>query len=82
MDVPTRQSYTMAVVDADERAASAGILSVARNAGAAMAPLFTGAILAKPAWGLPFLLAGGLKVVYDLWIFAVFRHVKPPEERS
>jgi hypothetical protein len=47
-----------------------------------MAPLFTGAILAKPAWGLPFLLAGGLKVVYDLWIFAVFRHVKPPEERS
>jgi MFS family permease len=82
MDVPTRQSYTMAVVDVDERAASAGILSVARNAGAAMAPLFTGAILAKPAWGLPFLLAGGLKVVYDLWIFAVFRHVKPPEERS
>jgi len=82
MDVPTRQSYTMAVVDADERAASAGILSVARNAGAAMAPLFTGVILAKPAWGLPFLLAGGLKVVYDLWIYAVFRHVKPPEERS
>ncbi|HEY3168423.1 MAG TPA: MFS transporter [Candidatus Binatia bacterium] len=82
MDVPTRQSYTMAVVDADERAASAGILSVARNAGAALAPLFTGAILAKPAWGLPFLLAGGLKVVYDLWIYAVFRHVKPPEEKG
>jgi MFS family permease len=82
MDVPTRQSYTMAVVDADERAASAGILSVARNAGAALAPLFTGAILAKPAWGLPFLLAGGLKVVYDLWIFAVFRNVKPPEENK
>jgi MFS family permease len=81
MDVPTRQSYTMAVVDADERAASAGILSVARNAGAALAPLFTGAILANPAWGLPFLLAGGLKVVYDLWIYAVFRHVKPPEEK-
>ena len=82
MDVPTRQSYTMAIVDADERAASAGILSVARNAGAALAPLFAGAILAKPAWGLPFLLAGGLKVVYDLWIFAVFRSVKPPEEHK
>jgi MFS family permease len=80
MDVPTRQSYTMAVVDPDERAASAGILSVARNAGAAVAPLFTGAILARPAWGLPFLVAGGLKVIYDLWIFAVFRNVKPPEE--
>ena len=56
LDVPTRQSYTMAVVDADERAASAGILSVARNAGAAVAPLFTGAILAVPTLGLPFLL--------------------------
>ena len=82
LDVPTRQSYTMAVVDPDERAASAGILSVARNSGAAVAPVFTGAILAAPALGLPFLLAGGLKIVYDLWIFAVFRHVKPPEERS
>jgi len=82
LDVPTRQSYTMAVVDPDERAASAGILSVARNAGAALAPLFTGAILAAPTLGLPFLLAGGLKIIYDLWIFAVFRHVKPPEEEN
>jgi MFS family permease len=82
LDVPTRQSYTMAVVDPDERAASAGILSVARNAGAALAPLFTGPILAVPSLGLPFLLAGGLKIIYDLWIFAVFRKVKPPEEAN
>jgi MFS family permease len=82
LDVPTRQSYTMAVVDPDERAASAGILSVARNIGAAIAPVFTGAVLAVPAVGLPFLLAGGLKIVYDVWIFTVFRHVKPPEEKS
>jgi MFS family permease len=80
LDVPTRQSYSMAVVDPDERAASAGILSVARNAGAAIAPLFTGPILTVPSLGLPFLLAGGLKIIYDLWIFAVFRKVKPPEE--
>ncbi len=80
LDVPTRQSYTMAVVDPDERAAAAGILSVARNAGAAIAPVFTGAVLATPSLGLPFLLAGGLKIVYDLWIFTVFRRVKPPEE--
>ena len=80
LDVPTRQSYAMAVVDPDERAASAGILSVARNAGAAIAPLFTGPILTVPSLGLPFLLAGGLKIIYDLWIFAVFRKVKPPEE--
>jgi MFS family permease len=82
LDVPTRQSYTMAVVDPDERAASAGILSVGRNIGAAIAPLFTGAVLAVPTVGLPFLLAGGLKIIYDLWIFAVFRNVKPPEEKS
>jgi MFS family permease len=82
LDVPTRQSYTMAVVNPDERAASAGILSVARNAGAAVAPLFTGTVLAAPALGLPFVLAGGLKIIYDLWIFAVFRKVKPPEEKS
>ena len=82
MDVPTRQSYTMAVVEPDERVASAGILSVARNTGAALAPLLTGAVLANPPLGLPFLLAGGLKIVYDLSIFAVFRKVKPPEERN
>jgi MFS family permease len=80
LDVPTRQSYTMAIVAPDERAAAAGLLSVSRNAGAALGPLFTGAILANPLYGWPFLLAGGLKVVYDLLIFAVFRKVKPPEE--
>lgn len=82
LDVPTRQSYTMAVVDPDERAASAGILSVARNVGAAIAPVFTGPVLAAPTLGLPFLLAGGLKIIYDLWIFALFRHVRPPEEET
>ncbi|MGH7769153.1 MAG: MFS transporter [Candidatus Binatia bacterium] len=80
LDVPTRQSYTMAIVHSDERAASAGIMSVARNTGAAVAPLFASAILATPSLGLPFLLAGGLKIIYDVWIFAVFRHVRPPEE--
>ena len=81
LDVPTRQSYTMAIVDPDERAAAAGVLSVARNAGAAVAPVFTGALLFAPTIGLPFLCAGGLKIVYDLWIFAIFRHVRPSEEK-
>lgn len=80
LDVPTRQSYTMAVVDPDERAASAGIMSVARNIGAAIAPAFTGPVLAVPSLGLPFLIAGSLKIAYDLAIFAVFRHIRPPEE--
>jgi sugar phosphate permease len=82
LDVPTRQSYTMAIVEPAERAAAAGILSVSRNTGAALAPLFTGAILAHPVFGWPFLLAGGLKVLYDLLIYAVFRKVKPPEEEQ
>jgi hypothetical protein len=63
----------MAVVHPEERAASAGILSVSRNTGAASAPLFTAPILVNSVLGLPFLLAGGLKIVYDFWIFAVFR---------
>jgi len=80
LDVPTRQSYTMAIVDRDERSAAAGIFSVARNAAAAVAPAFTGWMLAVPALGLPFLMAGGLKIIYDLTIFALFRNVRPSEE--
>lgn len=80
LDVPTRQSYTMAIIDPDERSAAAGFMSVARTGAAAVAPAFTGWLLAAPALGLPFLLAGGLKIVYDLWIFGLFRNVRPPEE--
>jgi hypothetical protein len=70
----------MAIVHPDERAAAAGLLAVARNAAAAAAPALAGATLAAPALGLPFLVAGGLKIVYDLWILALFRDVRPPEE--
>ena len=80
LDVPTRQSFTMAVVTPDERAAAAGLTSVARNGAAAVAPVFAGATLAIPALGLPFLIAGGLKIVYDLAILAAFRGVQLPEE--
>ena len=80
LDVPTRQSYTMAIVDPDERAAAAGLSSVARNTASAIPSAFAGATLAVPALGLPFLLAGSLKIVYDLAMFAVFRKVRPPEE--
>lgn len=80
LDVPTRQSYTMAVVDPDERSAAAGFTSVARNAAASMAPVFSGVILAAPALGLPFLISGGLKIAYDLSLWRLFRHLRPPEE--
>jgi predicted MFS family arabinose efflux permease len=81
LDVPTRQSYTMAVVQPEERSAAAGITSVARNTAQAVAPAFTAATLAIPALGLPFLVSGSLKVVYDVLILATFRKLRPPEER-
>jgi MFS family permease len=81
MDVPTRQSYTMAVVEPDERSAAAGVTGIARTTGASLAPVITGPLLASPAlMGLPFILAGGLKIVYDLALYRSFRSVKPPEE--
>jgi len=80
LDVPTRQSYTMAIVDPADRAAAAGVLSVARNAAAALGPALATPALAVPALGLPFLVAGALKIAYDLAIWAVFRRVRPPEE--
>lgn len=81
LDVPTRQSYAMAIVEREERSAAAGAMSVARNAGQGIAPFFAGWMLSAPALGLPFLVAGSLKVAYDLTLFALFRKIKPPEER-
>ncbi|ABD68112.1 major facilitator superfamily MFS_1 [Rhodoferax ferrireducens T118] len=81
MDVPTRQSYTMAVVSADERSAAAGVTGIARSVGASLAPVLTGIFLTNPAlFSLPFFLCGGLKLVYDLALYRSFKAVKPPEE--
>jgi MFS family permease len=81
MDVPTRQSYTMAVVAPEERAAAAGITGVARTTGAALSPLFAGLLFAHPSLiSFPFYIAGLLKIVYDLLLFGAFRSLKPPEE--
>lgn len=81
MDVPTRQSYTMAVVDPDERSAAAGITGIARTTGAALSPLIAAPLFAVPGLAsVPFFLAGGLKIVYDLALWRVFRQRRPPEE--
>lgn len=82
LDVPTRQSYTVAVVDPGERAAAAGLTAVARHAAAALAPALAAPTLAVPALGVPFLVAGSLKLLYDLALFAAFRRVRPPEEEG
>ena len=78
MDVPPRQSYTMAVVPPDERSAAAGITGVARTTGAAIAPLFAGLLFSQPAlinW--PFYIAGTLKIAYDLLLYRAFVAQQP-----
>jgi MFS family permease len=82
MDVPTRQSYTMAIVSPEERSAAAGITGTARTVGASLSPVIAGLLLGTPALmsGL-FFVGGGLKIIYDLLLLAAFRKVKPPEER-
>lgn len=73
MDVPTRQAYTMAVVEADERAAAAGITNVARSLGAATSPSLAGMLIASPALlSVPLFLAGGIKIAYDLLLYRMF----------
>jgi MFS family permease len=81
MDVPTRQSYTMAVVAPDERSAASGVTAIARSVGASAAPVLTGMLFSIPVlFSTPFFLSGVLKIIYDLLLYREFRAVKPPEE--
>jgi MFS family permease len=81
MDVPTRQSYTMAVVPPHERSAAAGITGVSRTTGAALAPVLAGFMFARPSLiSVPFFIAGTLKIIYDLLLYRSFSAIKPPEE--
>jgi MFS family permease len=83
MDVPTRQSYTMAVVEPEERSAAAGVTNIARSIGAALAPSLTGVFLGVASLlGAPFILAGSLKLVYDVTLWRQFHALKPPEESN
>jgi MFS family permease len=82
MDVPTRQSYTMAVVEPAERSAAGGFTGVARTMGAAISPLLAGFLFSRPSLiNIPFFIAGTLKVVYDLLLYFSFRKLRAPEER-
>jgi MFS family permease len=83
MDVPTRQSYTMAVVDPDERSAASGVTTIARSVGALISPTLSGLLLAVPAlMSAPFFIAGALKIGYDLLLFRAFKEHRPPEEKA
>ena len=77
MDVPARQSYTMAVVAPDERSAASGITTVARSVGAVVSPLLAGLLMANPLFfTVPFFVAGGLKIIYDLALYRMFQDKK------
>src|SRR5437764_798857 len=80
MDVPTRSSYVMAVVAPSERAAAASITSVPRSLASAVSPLIAGYLLGLSSFGWPLIIAGGVKIAYDLLLLANFRSVRPPEE--
>jgi hypothetical protein len=83
MDVPTRQSYTLAVVDPDERSAAAGVTGIARTLGASISPLIAAPMVGVAALAaVPFFLAGGLKIAYDLALYRLFSSAPPPEERT
>ena len=82
MDVPTRTSYVMAVVTPSERPAAASVTAVPRSLASAISPTLAGALLSTPFSGLPLVICGGLKIVYDISLLLSFQHMKPPEERG
>jgi MFS family permease len=82
MDVPTRTSFVMAVVTPAERTAAASITAVPRSLASSVSPAMSGALLSSAFIGLPLVICGVLKIVYDVALLLAFRHVKPPEERG
>jgi MFS family permease len=82
MDVPTRNSYVMAIVTPEERPAAASITSVPRSLAAAISPSISGYLLGISTFGWPLVVGGGLKIVYDTLLLAKFRKIRPPEERN
>lgn len=80
MDVPTRQSYTVAIVSPEERTAAAGVTNISRNVTQAVSPSIAGHVLQLVSLSFPFFIGGGLKMIYDLLLYASFKRIKPPEE--
>jgi len=83
MDVPTRQSYVISVVEPGERSAAAGITGIARTTGAAISPAVSAPLVASAGMAaLPFYLAGGLKIAYDLLLYRAYTSGRAPDERT
>jgi MFS family permease len=82
MDVPTRQSYVMAVVDPHERTLASGVTHLVRLGGWAVGPAFAGTLMHHLALGSPLAAGAALKIGYDVLLWVSFRRLKPPEETS
>ena len=80
MDVPTRQSYLMSIVPETDRTPAAGFTNVSRSIAQTASPSIAGYAIAALWLGSPFVIAGGLKLVYDLSLYRVFHRLKPPQE--
>jgi len=81
MDVPTRQSYVMGVVQPEERTLASGLTHLVRLAAWAVAPAFAGVLMRDTSMASPLVLGGVLKIAYDLALYVSFRGLRPPEER-
>lgn len=82
MDVPTRQSYLMAVVAPEERTLASGVTHIVRMAGWAIVPMFAGTLMDRASLGIPIFIGAAMKITYDLLLYRAFRHTHPPEEKS
>jgi MFS family permease len=82
MDVPTRQSYVMAVVRPEERTFASGVTHLVRLVGWALAPPFAGIAMQGLSLGAPLVAGAAMKIAYDVALYRAFRQVRPPEERG
>ncbi len=82
MDVPTRQSYTVAIVPPEDRTFAAGVTSVSRNLAQATSPSISTKAMEVVSLSSPFIVGGLLKIVYDIAVFFNFRNIRPAEERD
>ncbi len=82
MDVPTRQSYVMAVVPPHRRTYASGVTNLTRTIGWAIGPPIAGVVMQYVVLAAPLFIGGGMKIVYDIVLYRSFRHVRPPEEKD
>jgi MFS family permease len=80
MDVPTRQSYVMAIVPPHRRTYASGVTNLTRTVGWAVGPPIAGFVMQYVVLAAPLFIGGGMKIVYDIVLYRSFRHVRPPEE--